>query len=321
MSDVTDRFHRIQPMAKAPVWPAALCTGLRAVAAAWLIPAVLMVSGLLSSLAAAKSDSSMSEFVVPSGPTIVLQDGEAIDGHIVKLDQTNVTIQTVDGAQVIVPRSTIEAIRFGTVAGNTIEGALIGWQPGIYELTTTESVVTVYSTMAMPLAEESNVAGDTSEPGNSDEPIDDETIVAAHDGTNGTTSADTAEGETDNPVDQVAATAPATDLEISVSVANARENGAPIAFNIELSRPADTSVVLIYATIDGTAVNGEDYEPMRGVMVIKAGETSAKIEASVINDDVAEEVENLQLFLTVDPTVAVVKNREIVATIEDDDQG
>ena len=108
-------------------------------------------------------------------------------------------------------------------------------------------------------------------------------------------------------------------IEIEISAQNAIENSKPIAFDIELSRASENSVVLIYATIDDTAINGEDYEAARGVLVIEAGDTKARIEAPVINDDISEELEAVQLFLTVDPSVAVVKNRQIVATIEDDD--
>jgi hypothetical protein len=120
---------------------------------------------------------------------------------------------------------------------------------------------------------------------------------------------------------QDAAVSPNSDLRISVSVENSEENGPPVVFNVALSRPSESSVVLIYATIDGTAVNGEDYEANRGVLVIKPGEQEARIEAPIIDDSEREEQEHLKLFLTVDPTVATVEAREIVATIDDDDQG
>ncbi|NJO37962.1 MAG: hypothetical protein HC871_10540 [Rhizobiales bacterium] len=118
---------------------------------------------------------------------------------------------------------------------------------------------------------------------------------------------------------QEAALAPSADLRIQVSVENSQESGPPVAFNVQLSRPSETSVVLIYATIDGTAVNGQDYEANRGVVVLKPGEQVARIEAPVIDDADQEEQEHLQLFLTVDPAVATVESRQIVATIDDDD--
>jgi hypothetical protein len=39
----------------------------------------------------------------------------------------------------------------------------------------------------------------------------------------------------------------------------------------------------------------------------------------VLDDDVAEGEETLLLFLTVDPTVATITNRQILGTIQDDD--
>lgn len=277
-----------------------------------------------------------SEFVVPDGPMITLQDGQVIDGHIVRQDQADIVIRATDGTELAVPRAAIDEVRFKTVTGMEVVGALIGWKPGVYELTTAEAVVTVYSTAPhLPLRDddaETLAEVDATEPEGLLNPEILQSNVDAND--NGGLSATLTNGTADTgnaavtpqggPVtrieDQVAAVTPNSDLEIRVSTDNGRESGAAVSFNFELSRPSDKSVVLIYATLDDTAIDGEDYEAARGVLIIKAGQTEARIEARVINDDLSEEDEQLRLFLTVDPTVAMVKNREILATIEDDDQ-
>jgi hypothetical protein len=316
----------------------------------WFHAAVLAPAMLLPGKASAATRP-VSEFVVPSGPVITLQDGQRINGHIIEFDQTNVIIRTVDGAEQTLPRATIDTVRFETVTGMEITGALIGWQPGVYELTTDEAVVTVYSTIPASIEEpvtaasqEPKTAAPDSEADTEDEIIEtaakpepdpgapveagsktgviSEAAAATADDESGDVVNQSAEPS--KPADgvveeQLAAVNPVSDLEISVVADHARENGQPVGFNIELSRPSENSVVLIYATIDGTAVDGEDYVAARGVLVIKAGETTARIEAPTIDDDISEDQENLQLFLTADPAVATVRNRKIVATIDDDD--
>lgn len=291
-----------------------------------LYAALTLATGLLPGSAHAQNLPAK-EFVVPGGPSMTLQDGQRIDGHIVKLDQTNVVIRTADGTEQSLPRALIDIVRFETVTGSEIAGALIDWKSGVYELTTEEATVTVYSTVILPPPSgepvREAVAALTAESQAS--PSGTEAAAPAPDAvaipeTARTRSTDRGD-DRDAKEETVAVETPGADLEISVSVQNARENGDPVAFDIELSRPSESSVVLIYSTINGTAVDGEDYEAMRGVLVIEAGQTSARIEAAVIDDDVSEADEDLQLFLTVDPNVAVVKNRQIIATIEDDDRG
>ena len=285
-------------------------------AAVLLLHAFIWTSAVLTSGVAEAARSAAVEFVVPRGPVILLQDGQQIDGHIIKLDQTNVIIQAVDGSEQTIPRATIDRVRFETVTGAEISGSLLGWKPGVYELTTKESVVVVYSVAPMPPVEDEGgqeIANDVAEENA-------EQVVAANaeHGLNGTDVNDEVEvtGEVET---ELAAVTPVSDLMIDVSVDSTREDAGPIGFNIELSKPSESSVVLIYATINDTAIDGEDYQAARGVLVIKAGQTDARIEAPIIDDDISEEEEQLRLFLTVDPAVAVVRNREIIATIEDDD--
>lgn len=309
-------------------------------------------------LAAAPAKSVVTEYVVPSGPLITLQDGRTIDGHVVGIDQTNVVVQSNDGVSETLPRSTIRTVTFKTVTGSTLTGELVGWTSGVYQIATPEAAIKIHSTMpqvvvpAEPIiaADDGKVEEVVVEDIASDDVVDEEDVAAedvtaeevveeeaqaattedAGQGNSQTIAAVTVDEANANgiaePSDDVAevqdaAATPTSDVRIQVSVENSKENGPPIAFNIALSKAAESSVVLIYATIDGTAINGQDYEPNRGVVVIKPGEQTARIEAPVIDDDEKEEQEHLQLFLTVDPTVAVVENRQIIATIDDDDQG
>ena len=274
------------------------------------------------------------EFVVPGGAVITIQDGRVIDGHVVDMDQTNLIIRTSDGVEETVLRSAVDHVAFETVAGRKLIGELVGWANGVYQIATAKAAIKVYSSLPAPAFSAARAvlpeaAGDLTSDGtggNLAEALDlgsgDRLKVLASDQADA--AAETAiDANIDQGVieSQDAAVSPNQALNISVSVEHSEENGPPVIFNVALSRPSESSVVLIYATIDGTAVDGEDYEANRGVLVIKPGERTARIEAPVIDDSKSEGQEHLKLFLTVDPTVATVDNSEIVATIDDDDQG
>ena len=87
-----------------------------------------------------------------------------------------------------------------------------------------------------------------------------------------------------------------------------------IVFQIELSRPADQTVVLIYGTVDGTATAGKDYEPRQGVVTLAPGSKRADVRVPVIEHRRHRDAQ-FELFLTADPKVAKVVDQRISATI------
>jgi RNase P/RNase MRP subunit p29 len=97
------------------------------------------------------------------------------------------------------------------------------------------------------------------------------------------------------------------------------EAGAPgVVFRIELSRPAERTVVLIYGTVDGTAKAGEDYEPRQGVLTLAPGTRSADVRVPLIEPRDTERDSRFELFLTADPKVATIAEQRITATIPGD---
>jgi RNase P/RNase MRP subunit p29 len=97
------------------------------------------------------------------------------------------------------------------------------------------------------------------------------------------------------------------------------EAGTPgVVFRIELSRPADRTVVLIYGTVDGTAKAGEDYEARQGVLTLAPGTRSADVRVPLIEPRDAEGDSRFELFLTADPKVATIAEQRITATIPGD---
>lgn len=94
---------------------------------------------------------------------------------------------------------------------------------------------------------------------------------------------------------------------------------AELVFKIELSRPAEQTVVLIYGTVDGTAKAGEDYEFQQGILTLAPGTTSADIRVPLIGQQPRDGDTLFELFLAADPRVANVVDQRVVATIPGED--
>jgi hypothetical protein len=104
-------------------------------------------------------------------------------------------------------------------------------------------------------------------------------------------------------------------LAVRASVGSAAAGADDLVFQIELSRPAEQTVVLIYGTVDGTAVAGKDYEPQQGVVTLARGSRSANVHVPLIKDRRPRQHARFELFLTADPKVAQVVDQRISATI------
>src|SRR5207244_8702691 len=57
-------------------------------------------------------------------------------------------------------------------------------------------------------------------------------------------------------------------------------------FTVSLTRPATSPVTFDFATADGTAVAGSDYQASSGTLTINAGEQTKNIGITIIGDDV-----------------------------------
>ena len=105
----------------------------------------------------------------------------------------------------------------------------------------------------------------------------------------------------------------------TVTNARAREGtDATLAFEVTLDRPASGSVTVDYATADGTATAGEDYDAVSGTLALAAGETSKTIEVTVHADTENEGEETLTLSLT-NAVGARIEDGEATGTIQDKD--
>jgi hypothetical protein len=88
-----------------------------------------------------------------------------------------------------------------------------------------------------------------------------------------------------------------------------------MVFRIELSQPAEQTVVLIYGTVEGTAKAGKDFEPQQGMVTLAPGIRSAEVRVPLIEQPSSEGEKSFKLFLAADPKVAEVVDKRVVATI------
>ena len=102
---------------------------------------------------------------------------------------------------------------------------------------------------------------------------------------------------------------------IEVADAEATETlDAQILFRVTLDRAPSEPVTVNYATADGTAVAGEDYEATSGTLTFAAGETEQTVAVTIIDDAVEDSGETFRLVLS-GPAGAELADAEATGTI------
>ena len=115
-----------------------------------------------------------------------------------------------------------------------------------------------------------------------------------------------------------AAAAPRT---VSISNATITEGDSGLRtahFDLTLSRASSRRVVVHFATVNGTAKAGKDYEARDGRRVFEPGEKTESIGIRVIGDEIDEFNERFFVKLS-NPVHAELGDRRGRGTIEDDD--
>jgi ELWxxDGT repeat protein len=116
---------------------------------------------------------------------------------------------------------------------------------------------------------------------------------------------------------------PLTDSVLSISDARAAEgdsgNASIARFTVSLSQPAGQTVTVSYATSDGTATAGADYDAASGTLTFAPGETSKTIDVHLRGDVLPENNETFFVTLTNAHGAAIVDG-DGAGIIDDDDQ-
>ena len=121
-------------------------------------------------------------------------------------------------------------------------------------------------------------------------------------------------GETETPgtpppTSQMASPQPA----LSVADAEAAEGGT-LSFAVTLDGSSTGPVTVDWATADGTAMAGADYEGSAGALTFAAGETAKTVTVATLADAAEEETETLTLVLR-NPSGAVLADAEATGSI------
>ena len=107
----------------------------------------------------------------------------------------------------------------------------------------------------------------------------------------------------------------------ALSVADARveeAEGATLDFVVTLSRQRTATTTVAYATSDGTARAGDDYESTSGTLTFAPGDTEKTIEVTVLNDAHDESEETMTLTLS-NAVGARIEDGTATGTIENTD--
>jgi probable HAF family extracellular repeat protein len=89
-------------------------------------------------------------------------------------------------------------------------------------------------------------------------------------------------------------------------------------FTVTLSDASTDPITVAYATGDGTATAGSDYQATSGTLTFAPGETSKTVTVQVVGDRLPEPNETFVVNLS-SPTNAVIANGQGVGTIRDDE--
>ena len=218
------------------------------------------------------------------------------------------------------PMSAVDRVEIALDSGDTVSGELIAWSKQVYEVNTGERVIgiedgKVISDISIEaVSEKSEVVSQKNEAvskqnaeqgfGGPRIPLDD--------------PPDDLEEAAQDQRRETAALANAAPLLVGYS-APTDEGAEEAIFELRLSRAASMPIAILYSAVERGAKSGADYRESAGVVTIKIGETSATVSVPIIDDDHAEPDESFELFLTIAPGVAEIRERYIAAVILDND--
>lgn len=222
-------------------------------------------------------------------PEITINDVSIAEGNVGSISANfTVTLSAVSGTAVTLNYTTADGTAIAPADYQSTSGQLT-FNPG--ELTRTITVL---------------VNGDTL-----DEP-NETFLIDLSNATGGVLIDNQAQGTiTDND--------PAPSLSINdVSVAEGNAGVSQAIFTVRLSAASGKTVTVNYATADGTAEAGSDYQGTNGSLTFNPGDTSKTINV-LVNGDTAFEPDETFLISLTTPTNASISDAQGVATITNDD--
>jgi hypothetical protein len=286
--------------------------------------------------------------VAARADTIVLKGGALIEGSIVHATRNTLIVRRAIGGMHQMSIHDIEEVRIDLVQGEQISGQMLSWADGVYQIRAGGEVVRVSEGRILSRAPHETEPSQAPPPLPREErtvktaaalpppPREGQTVKTAatppREAPAVKTAAAPALAAQRNSAKGVSANGGAAEMltaegtsarkakgdsrtVVKASVDPAEAGSAGMVFNIELSRPAEQTIVLIYGTVDGTARAGTDYEPQQGVLTLAPGTRSTQVHVPLIEHQLSQDDTRFELFLAADPKVVEVVDQRITATI------
>ena len=105
---------------------------------------------------------------------------------------------------------------------------------------------------------------------------------------------------------------------LSIGDVTVNEGRGPAVFTVTIDEASDRPVTVNYATSNGTARAGQDYESTSGTLTITSPDTTGTIEVTVLDDGVPESDETFQVRLS-SADGARIEDARATGTIEDNE--
>ncbi len=106
---------------------------------------------------------------------------------------------------------------------------------------------------------------------------------------------------------------------LSIAGGSAGEGDGAMDFAVELSLASSLEVTVRYATSEGTATEGADYEETTGTLTFPAGTTELAIQVPILDDEVDEAEESFRVVLSEASNAAIGGTGQATGVIADDD--
>ena len=107
---------------------------------------------------------------------------------------------------------------------------------------------------------------------------------------------------------------------LSIAGDSGPEDVGELVFSVTLMARAPTEVTVNYATMDDTAIAGDDYGPVEGTLTFAPGETAKIIRVAVVDDALDEADEEMFAVTLSGPSGATLAHALATGVIRDDDE-
>jgi Calx-beta domain-containing protein len=248
---------------------------------------------------------------------IVLKSGEVVEGSLVQATRNTLIVRRAIGGMHQMSLHDIAEVRIDRAQGEPISGQLLSWADGVYQIRSGGEVVRVSEGRILSRAPLEAEPSPTPPPRARGGRTVDTAAAAAQRivATPVAANADIAAVPKAETIGARTAESDSQTVVLKASVDPAMPGTAGVVFTIELSRPAQQPIVLIYGTVDGTARAGTDYEPQQGVITLAPGTRSMQVRVPLIGHQRPRDESRFELFLAADPKLVEVADQRIAATI------